>query len=112
MWLRLAAKKFGPRQILLACSLSLSLFIFHRKNRFPSESHIHPLCVRHEGEEQLAGPVEGGGLCNTIIKFQLCTIPTLVIYHIYVYLLMVGMAARASNNHISWSGIGGKGKHK
>ncbi len=25
---------------------------------------------------------------------------------------MVGMATRASNNHISWSGIGGKGKHK
>ncbi len=25
---------------------------------------------------------------------------------------MVGMATRASNNHISWSGIGGKEKHK
>ncbi len=25
---------------------------------------------------------------------------------------MVAMATRASNNHIGWSGIGGKGKHK
>ncbi len=25
---------------------------------------------------------------------------------------MVGMATKASKNHISWSGIGGKGKHK
>ncbi len=25
---------------------------------------------------------------------------------------MVGMATRASNNHISWSGIGGQGKYK
>ncbi len=25
---------------------------------------------------------------------------------------MVGMATRASNNHISWLGIGGKGNHK
>ncbi len=31
---------------------------------------------------------------------------------ILFYWLMVGMATRASNNHKSWSGFGGKGKHK